>query len=154
LNNFSSLAKFRDLSLLPPAKSVLYLDCDTFLFDDVEKLFETYCSGADIYYREEVMTRRSHYGYFPAWIDEDQLAAIAEQNHVRLMIPCNTGVVLMHNQMWLRIDYELFIEFAWRLLVGASMKIDIRLEPDLAGVRDQAQEHDRRDAICYPARSG
>jgi hypothetical protein len=98
------------------------------------------------------LTRRSHFGHDPGWIDEDLLAGIAEQNHVRLTIPSNTGVVLMNNQMWLRIDYELFIEFAWRLLVGACMKIDF--EPDLVVVRDHSLEHDRGNAICYPAKSG
>ncbi len=98
------------------------------------------------------LTRRSHFGHDPGWIDEDLLAGIAEQNHVRLTIPSNTGVVLMNNQMWLRIDYELFIEFAWRLLVGACMKLDIRLEPDLAAIHECSETIDGA-AILYPAKS-
>ena len=149
--HFKTLHKFRNLRLLPQADQVLFLDCDTYFFADVERLFASY-RKAHWYAREEVMTRRSHYGYNPDWVNEESLADVADQNQVRRTIPCNTGVCLMNHQIWLTIAdcYEKFLDFAWRLLVGAHLKI----EPNLPVVRDYITDHDRRTAITnYPTSS-
>jgi hypothetical protein len=58
----------------------------------------------------------------------------------------------MNHQIWLTIAdyYEQFLDFAWRLLVGAHLKI----EPNLPVVRDHITEYDRRTAITnYPTSS-
>jgi len=149
--HFKHLHKFRNLHLLPQADQVLYLDCDTFLFADVERLFATY-RDAHWYSREEVMTRRSHFGYNPGWVNEEKLADIADQNRVNRITPCNTGVVLMNHQIWLTIAeyYENFLDFSWRLVVGA-IGAHMKIDPELPEIR--ISDEDYRIAINYPAAS-
>src|SRR5215475_10895133 len=55
---------------------MLYVDCDTYFFEDVAKLFDTYVQ-ADWYAREEPNSRRSQTGYDPSHIDEDELSNLA-----------------------------------------------------------------------------
>ena len=119
LGDFPLLHKLRHGLALPDAQQVLFVDCDTWFFDDVRKLFQAYTS-AHIYAREEVSTRRSHFGYDPSWIDEDRLSALAAAEKLAFLPPLNTGVILMNHCIWRRIAgmQELFLDYAERLLDG------------------------------------
>jgi len=148
---FKTLHKFRLLRCLPLCEQVLYLDCDTFFFADVEQLFRKY-QFSQFAAREEVMTRGSHYGYNPQWIDETGLDQIAAELNVRRVTAFNTGVCMMNRKISFQISdlYEQFLDYAWRLLVAACLKLD----PHLQVVADHLTEHDRINAISnYPASS-
>ena len=100
----------------------LYLDCDTFFFDDVESLFHTY-AGHDWNAREETLSRRSHYGYNPSHIDESTLESIARRERLQLISPFNSGVCLLNNHVRIGFDRVRvnFLDLAWRLLVGREL---------------------------------
>ena len=73
---YPTFHKFLALSQGPieSATQILYLDCDTFFFGDVEKLFDCY-SACDWYARVEPGSRLCHYGYDPSYLDEDFVIA-------------------------------------------------------------------------------
>jgi hypothetical protein len=120
LGDYPVLHKLRHGLMLPDAHQILFVDCDTWFFDDPCQLFRAYTS-AQVYAREEVLTRRSHFGYDPSWIDEDRLAAIAAAEGVVALPPLNTGVILMNRGVWREIAgrQEEFLDFALRLLDGS-----------------------------------
>jgi hypothetical protein len=119
LSDYRVLHKLRHGLALPEAQQVLFVDCDTWFFDDVEKLFQIYAS-AHVYAREEVSTRRSHFGYDSSWIDEDRLSALAAAEKLAFLPPINTGVILMNHGIWRTIaDMQgEFLFLAERLLDG------------------------------------
>lgn len=92
----SVLRKFAHGNELPEGCRALYLDCDTWCYHDLGGLFDRYIE-ADIYAREEVLTRASPFGYDPTWIDEDRLAVIVKREALRSVPLLNTGVVLFNN---------------------------------------------------------
>ncbi len=101
---------------------VLFLDCDTLFFQDVDSLFSHY-SHADCYAREEPTCRRSHYGYNPTYVDEDSLAKLGETEGVRTAPPFNLGVVSLNNGLWhhlARLE-TVFLSYAWRFAVWMAM---------------------------------
>jgi hypothetical protein len=98
---------------------VLYLDCDTAFFDNVDRLFDLY-SALPWYAREEPASRRSHFAYDPNHIDEDLLEHIARSENLQYVPPFNSGVCLLNHGIWhdlvrLQIPY---LDLAWRLLCG------------------------------------
>jgi hypothetical protein len=154
------LHKILSLHHLPAVNpsQVLYLDCDTFFLDDVEKLFDCYRLH-DWYAREEPGTRRSRRGSDPTHLDEDALRAIAESEGVRPIAPFNSGVWLMNNGSWRDLDRlrVTFLDFVWRLLVGKHLAggeetaFDLRIG---AAVVAAATELDWTRALPYPSRNG
>ena len=142
--HYKTLHKFRYGWQLPRAEQVLYLDCDTFFFGDVENLFAKYRHG-HFFAREEVMTRTSHYGYNRDWVDEEMLDRIAAEQGVQRVTPCNTGVCVMNYNIWVNLTdlYETFLDFTWRLLVGGH---DPLIAPHVT-------EADRITALSYPSSS-
>ena len=108
---------FPEISSLKPDQ-VLLLDCDTYFQDDVARLFEKYAEP-DLIAREEVGSRRSHYGYDPTMIDEDTLTRIGEQSGISPALPFNCGVVLLNNGLWQNLAglSPLFVHYAWRFFV-------------------------------------
>jgi hypothetical protein len=100
---------------------VLYLDCDTHLFGDVGQLFRRY-HHLHFVAREEPGSRRSHYGYDPAAIDEDVCARTAMAEGLSFVPPYNTGVMLMNGGLWRHLGAlgEEFLNFVWRLTPGAA----------------------------------
>jgi hypothetical protein len=95
---------------------ILYLDCDTYCFNDIETLFDRY-AWAHFHAREEPNSRRSPAGYDPSYIDEAALEALAQQQGLAFVPPYNTGVMMLNGGLWTRLA-ELFGEFldrVWRL---------------------------------------
>ncbi len=100
---------------------VLYLDCDTFCFDDVERLFDRYANG-DFHAREEPYSRRSPNGYDPAYIDEDALASLARRERCSFVPAYNTGVMMLNNAIWRRLGdrFGEFLDLVSRLSPGCK----------------------------------
>ena len=142
---------------LDAASQLLYLDCDTFFFNDVEALFHGYAER-DWYAREEPLSRRSHCGYKPSHIDESTLESIARQERLRPIRPFNSGVCLLNDPTGSGFDRirVRFLDLAWRLLVGRELC-------SRAASGDNAQIHaavmaaidavDRQRALPYPSRN-
>jgi hypothetical protein len=76
------------------AARVLYVDGDTFFFDDVGRLFDRYAE-LDLCAREEPLSRRSPLGYRPELFDEPAVEALAARERARFVPPFNNGVMLM-----------------------------------------------------------
>jgi hypothetical protein len=108
---------FSEISSLKPDQ-VLLLDCDTYFEGDVARLFDEY-GDANIVAREEVGSRRSHYGYDASMVDEDALAALGQATGAKPAPPFNTGVVLLNDGIWSRVAglQPLFINYAWRFFL-------------------------------------
>jgi len=140
---------------LDAASQLLYLDCDTFFFDDVEALFH-YCAKHDWNAREEPLSRRSHYGYNPSHIDESTLESIARSERLRFISPFNSGVCLLNDHR--RIGFERirvsFLDLAWRLLVGRELCTRPTFgsnEPIQKVVLAAIGSVDRQRALPYPS---
>ncbi len=122
-------------------RQALYLDCDTFFFDDPELLFEQpdpchWCA------REEAGSRLSPLGYDPSNINEELIARIASAEGLRWVGPFNSGVCLLNNDIWrtFRQLRSTFFDVVWQLLVGQEYW------------RTSAPEHSElRDAVMHHA---
>lgn len=152
---------FAELAAMGP-RQVLFLDCDTLFFHDVDHLFERY-ADAQVYAREEPTCRRSHYGYDSAYVDEDALTRVAWSVGSQPPPPFNLGVVLLNHGISSRlVRYEhALVSYAWRLLLwlarnpseqratlygeGASVRL-LRQQADRLGVL-----HDAGDAVPFPS---
>ena len=137
------------------ASQILYLDCDTFLFGDVEQLFAA-CTEASLYAREEPNSQRSISGGNPSHIDEEMLAAIVAAEGLRAVAPFNTGVCLMNHGVWHEIETinVTELDYAWRLLCGCEMGRGQRANDDedlQRAVRRSWNEIDRHRCLPYPS---
>jgi hypothetical protein len=112
---------FDAIAALAP-EQVLFLDCDTLFFNDVDALFTRYAS-AHCCAREEPTTRRSHYGYEPRYLDEDAMASIARACGIAVPPPFNLGVVLMNHGLAARLAalQPAIVRYAWRFLVWMAL---------------------------------
>jgi hypothetical protein len=144
----------------PSLTQLLYLDCDTFFFDDVNFLFDRH-SEKHLYAREEPSSRRSPHGYNPNHIDELLLKEIAGREGLRSVEPFNSGVCLMNHGVWqsligLRGRY---LDLAWRLLCGweaatnphAALAHSAQELLLRQAVRDAVTDLDRSRALPYPS---
>jgi len=154
---YPTFHKFLALRHVPVrhAAQILYVDCDTFFFDDVGRLFDAY-TRADWYAREEPMSRRSRYGYNPSHVDEEMLAAIASREAIRAIAPFNSGVCVLNNQVWRRLDRirVTLLDVAWRLLAGRELLANQAVAHDPSIQRaalDAANELDRARMLPYPS---
>jgi hypothetical protein len=98
-------------------QQLLYVDCDTVFFDDVDRLFADY-GGFAVVAREEVHSRRSHYGYDRSFIDEGLLGDLATGLGVTPIRPFNLGVMLFNDRSW-RLLVDLvgqLLDYAWRFV--------------------------------------
>jgi Glycosyl transferase family 8 len=110
------LHKFAHLHKLPKASQVLYLDCDTFFFTDVNLLFDKF-ADKDFYAREEPRSARSTGDD----ILDRHMERLALQSGIAF-IPCyNMGVCLFNNGSWTKIAKlaPLFFTNVYRFLLGA-----------------------------------
>ncbi len=98
LSRFPLLPQWLALASLEPSNfaSLLYVDCDTHFFGDVARLFERYAE-ADLYSREEILSRSSHFGYNPEYLDEEAFEAVANAENGHVIPPFNTGVVMFNH---------------------------------------------------------
>jgi hypothetical protein len=108
---------FRELAAAG-AREALFLDCDTIVFDDVERLFDRY-ADSDVAAREEVHTSRNHHGTDRDFVDEPRLARLAAAEGAVAIPPFNLGVVLFGRGVVATLAaYEpLFVDYAWRFAV-------------------------------------
>jgi hypothetical protein len=149
--------KFLSLAHCPldGVTQILYIDCDTYFFDDVEILFHHYAS-ADWYAREEPSSQRSHFGYNPSHIDEAALSHIVRSEDLNAIPPFNTGVCLMNNGAWNKLDRirVSYLDFAWRLLCGCQLGIGHAVDRDPSihsAVMRALNDVDRARALPFPS---
>ena len=111
--NFRALAR-------TGARQILFCDCDTVFFADVEGLFDRY-GDADVVAREEVHSSRSVHGIDRTFIDEALLARIAAAAGAAVVPPFNLGVVLFNHGVWHELVQleALIVDYAWRFRSGA-----------------------------------
>jgi hypothetical protein len=97
---------------------VLYVDCDTFFFNDPEILFNN-CSSIHWFAREIPGSWLSPHGRTPN-IDQGAVAAIVQQENLVPVPPFNTGVVLLNRDLWVQFAQleKLYLDLMWRLMVG------------------------------------
>jgi hypothetical protein len=139
------------------ATQILFVDCDTFFFANVERLFDSY-SELDWYARVEPGSRLCHYGYDPEYLDEEMLNAIAHEAGARPLVPFNSGVCLLNNRTWTRVTglADRYLDLAWRLLCGAVLATPTMVEADLV-VRERvlaaASAFDRSRTLRYPSQN-
>jgi hypothetical protein len=142
----------------PNPKQILYLDCDTFFFDDVELLFDRY-QTCDSYAREEPMTQRSRHGSNSAHLDEEILEAISAGERLQPIAPFNSGIWLMNHGSWRELDRmrQAFLAYVWRLLVGRYLAggeetpLDLRIGANVVAL---ASASDWSKALPYPSQNG
>jgi hypothetical protein len=159
LSSYPTFHKFLSLCHAAQFKTdqLLYLDCDTFIFDDIEILFEYY-SDLHWYAREEPRSRHSHLAPNPNSLDEGALDALAERQSLRRIWPFNSGVCLLNHGIWHALGRlkSAYLETAWRLMVGWALALDdgnrAPFEMSLRdAVRGRATESDRSIALPYPS---
>jgi hypothetical protein len=97
----------------------LYVDCDTFFFEDPEILFDSlgpyhWCA------RESPTSRLCPHGYDPNNVNEDLIQQIVSVERLNWVAPFNAGVCLLNNGIWatFRQLRDIFFDTVWRLMVG------------------------------------
>jgi hypothetical protein len=136
---------------------ILYLDNDTFILGDIERLFRRF-QGADLYAREEPTTRRSHIGYDSTYIDESIIRGLQRAEKVNPILPFNIGVVLMKRQVaqWLAQNVDLVFRYLMRFTSWLIKNSDV---PDNEPFAIAAKELNLADAskglkpLLYPSRN-
>jgi hypothetical protein len=157
---YPTFHKFLELGHAPldDFEQVLYVDCDTFFFDDVDRLFNRY-SAHHWYAREEPSSHRSHFEYDPSHVDEDLLEHVARSEGLRPVPPFNSGACLLNHRIWrewkhLRVPY---LDLAWRLLCGRELEgHDTPLQHDREvheAVLESITDADRARALPYPSQN-
>jgi len=137
------------------ASQLLYIDCDTYFFGDVEYLFERY-SAFDWCAREEPTSRLSRVPRDPAHLDEALLDDMVRAQGLQPVFPFNAGLCLMNRAAWSRLN-ELcitYLDLAWRLLVGRQTAIPAPSGWELEiwnAVMSELTEWDRSRALPYPS---
>jgi hypothetical protein len=132
----------------------LFLDCDTFFFDDPEILFESPV-GCHWCARESPTSRLSPWGYDPSNIDEELIEQIVSTEGLRWVSPFNMGVCLLSNGIWetFRQLRGTYLDTVWRLTVGRHCWN--REAPDDGEIRHavirEATAYDIARALPYPS---
>ncbi|HEV2469017.1 MAG TPA: hypothetical protein VGS78_07475 [Candidatus Sulfotelmatobacter sp.] len=154
---YPTFHKFLALNNLPlqSVSQLLYLDCDTFFFRDVNHLFERHTAD-DWYAREEPGSLRSHFAYDPKHVDETLLQYIARCEGLHYVSPFNSGVCLLNQGIWHKLNElrQAFLNTVWRLLCGRELSghlfnlHDPQIHP---AVIDAMTESDRSNALPYPS---
>jgi hypothetical protein len=151
---YPTWGKLLSLRHAPAADRLLYLDCDTYFFDDVALLFDLH-QDADWYARDEVLSRRGYpHHYDPAYLDEDELKVVAAMVGASFIAPFNTGVCLMRRWALERfLEQELeFLDFGWRLAAGIVRQSDPAIDDKIWSVlRTATQPEDLARALPYPS---
>lgn len=159
LTQYPTFHKFLSSHQLPTqdVSQILFLDCDTFFFDDAEKIFNLY-SSCDWYAREEPYSRCSHLGYDPGYLNQEAFEMLLQKEGLEQVLPFNSGVCVLNNRIWDRFDQlrESYLDFVWRLLVGRQLGMSIsgreRKEIDSTFVNRLTQD-DRLRALPYHSKN-
>ena len=154
---YPTFHKFLALDNLPlqSVTQLLYLDCDTFFFDDVNLFLDQHTKD-DWYAREEPGSLRSHFAYDPKHVDEILLQYIARSEALNYVPPFNSGVCLLNHGIWHKL-IELrrtYLDIVWRLLCGRELSgHEFNLhEPEIhAAVLEAMTDSDRSNALPYPS---
>jgi len=147
---------FSELEPLAPSQ-ILQLDCDTFFFADVAMLFERYAER-QFYAREEPLSKASHYGYDPSYVDEEVLFAIARDEGASEVGPYNIGVSMLNHGLWTEIAArrETLLTYVFRLTAGLCRDpvIQDKRWPDVVALfaQDLADEPNVT-ALPFPSRN-
>ncbi len=154
---YPTFHKFLALEHLPlqGLDQLLYLDCDTFFFNDVNLLFDEHTTD-DWYAREENRSMRSQLGYNPNHVDELLLQYIARSENLNYAPPFNSGVCLLNRGIWDKLSAlrDTYLGLAWRLLCGRELSgreynlHDPRIHP---AVMEAVTDSDRAAALPYPS---
>jgi hypothetical protein len=154
LPTLHKLLSVRSLALC--GTPLVYLDCDTYFFGDIARLFVQY--GAwDFCARQEPLTLRSAEGHDWTYIDAHAFAGLALAEGLVVIPAYNTGVMLFSAALARTLATLLddFIWYAWRLMLGACL-----WRPDLVGddelvrmARNSSGPGEQRLALNYPAAS-
>jgi hypothetical protein len=159
LAQYPTFHKFLVLTHSPAraANQILYLDCDTFFFDDVETLFNCY-ESFDWCAREEPTSRVSGIPCDPSHLDERSFDSLARAAGLHYVYPCNTGFCLMNRATWERLDdlRTIYLELAWRLLVGRrlAMTQPSAWESEIhAATMPRITDGDRFRALPFPSQN-
>ena len=154
---YPTFHKFMTLEKLPleDAAQLLYLDCDTFFFKDVNLLFDTHAEH-DWYAREEPASMRSHCGYDPQHVDEVLLQYIARSEGLRYVPPFNSGVCLLNRGVWHDVlgTRSAYLNLVWRLLCGRELsehEYGSHNQAISTAIRESISEADRAEALPYPS---
>jgi hypothetical protein len=116
--------KWRALADLPPQREFLYLDTDTFVFDDPMRLFES-AGGEDFHARPELACERDQSAYpllinvlllTKSHVDHWLFEKIAEHLNANIVPIFNTGIMLFRNGFATRLGNE------WRNFVTLNHK--------------------------------
>lgn len=153
---YPTLHKFMVLSELDPngLSQALYVDCDTFFFEDPEILFDLF-GGCHWGARESPTSRLCPHGYDPVNIDEELIEQIVSWEELNWVVPFNAGVCLLNHGIWetfrhLRTTY---FDNAWRLMVGRHCLEEPGSDDGQirAAVLKTAGQDDISRAIPYPS---
>lgn len=154
---YPTLHKFFSLAGCPvdALSQILYVDCDTFFFGNVDQLFERY-RVCDWYAREEPFSRFSDLGYQPSHLDEEVLAGLVRHEGVRSMIPFNSGVCMLNNHVWRHFERisGIYLDYAWRLMTGQYLRAaaSANREPQIGDADvDSLRDGDIQRALAYPS---
>jgi hypothetical protein len=156
LRRFTPLSKLVSLHevLTPQVSQALYIDCDTYFFGDVERLFAEYQEHG-CYGREEPTSRLSYLAYDPEHIDEDRLREIAESDRTQFIAPINTGILLFNHSVLARLERLRIthVDTQWRLALGwwLALPEESQDEPPEDEVMQMLSEFDRSRALAYPS---
>jgi hypothetical protein len=154
LSHCPTFHKILSLRFIPVghAAQVLYLDCDTFFFCDVARIFQNH-QTRHFFAREEPWSRRSHYGYRPGHIDEDLLVRTCAAEKLAFIPPYNSGVMLFNHGVWSTVGAlaERSLSYGWRLLAGVCEDEQLARECSLA-LREQVALSFRRSPEPPPLR--
>jgi hypothetical protein len=156
LSCMPTLSKLLPLGFIAPDISqVLFVDCDTFFFADVEALFHKY-RECDFYAREEVFSRRSVlFPYNPGYVDEDVLQTQAMTLDIEPIPPYNSGVFLLNGPVrrdLVALQKDFFC-FAWKLAAGASLRLDTKIHPEVKMRASEWLKGPGNQPMVYPAKN-
>jgi hypothetical protein len=155
LSLYPTLHKFISLRELDTSgcSQILYVDCDTFFFDDPAVLFSTY-NQLHWYAREAPASRRCPHGYNPENIDEHALESIFRRESLSPVHPFNAGVCLLNYDIWKTFEklQEKFLDNLWRILVGRHLDAPDGSDDHIRNaVLAHTTEVDRARALPYPS---
>ena len=137
----------------PWLAQALFLDCDTYFFDDPARLFVP-PDQCDWCAREELGTRLHADGRDARNVDEDLFGQICALQRLRWIAPFNTGVCQLNNGVWNSFTElrGVFLDTVWRLLVGRELRaFDGERDQLRAAVLSLASERDYARALYYPS---